>query len=716
MAGHQLHKRFVNLTALLLSVCLFLGCGKALDSETEIPELLEPVGIAANYDIARLRDLTSVTLYNSVVAPYVTEYSFEKDEVFKKYAVAPGTEIKEGDPLAYAESRLIDRQISDLIVEIEELKENHTSEMDALNKDLLDAQDAEYKANSSLADLYAFQPDPQYKDAYAGWAAMALYPEGVYKRAKQNRERVEQSIIECEERFGLELQFKEDSLSRLQSKIKDSTLFAKRNGVLVDCAIYYGGDQVEEETPIMAVGDPTVKLLRTEYISKGTLAKAEDYYAIIGGKRYELVHEPMEQDEYNRLTADGETVYSSFFIEDPDNQVSLGQYAVVVIVKESRTNVICIPQDAVKVENGISYCYLADGENSIYTPIETGMKDGIYIEVLTGIQEGDKVLSTQNVTKGSHTETLSIGVCESEYESNGYMFYPYSEWLMNPVDEGKTYVKEILVTDYEAVSEGQTVMTLEVVSDQVEIERCRKRLDRLGERLKELQDIQYDLDARQVIDRENERAIAANLQEQRTVQKKLDKLTKYSGIVEVKAPVNGIITDVGYLKAGDLIYADAKLLQFADITTSYLVVRDDKGVLAYGLDATIEYADGTGAKNSIEGMVSTVGNTSLSKALVKDWALISIPEEVRSLMGASEQSDLGKWGRLTYKVKVSVRSMDQVVLVPKGAVETTNGYTYVNVVMEDGSVVRKNFVAGGSNNNYYWVIQGLDEGMTICWE
>ena len=63
-----------------------------------------------------------------------------------------------------------------------------------------------------------------------------------------------------------------------------------------------------------------------------------------------------------------------------------------------------------------------------------------------------------------------------------------------------------------------------------------------------------------------------------------------------------------------------------------------------------------------------------------------------------------------------VREMDNVLLVPKAAVTEQNGHTYVNVVQEDGSVVARSFIAGGSDMEYYWVIDGLEEGMKLCYK
>lgn len=712
-------KQIKNFITISLAFLLLTGCASAApggDSvEADEVELEEPVGISANYDVACYRDLYSYDLYSTVIAPYVTEYSFEKDHVFKKYGYAPGTLVQSGDSLVYSETRDIDKQVEEIDEQIADMEAEHVTDVDAMQKDINDAKKAEYEVGQGVASFYEWEPDKSNQAAHDGWAKVLVKPQIAYKRAIQSRERLEQTLKELNEGYELDHQYKIDSKARLQSKITDATIQAKEEGVIVNCNFYYGGETIEKEVPIIAVGDTSVKILKTDYIAKSTIAKAQDYYAIVNGKRYEVAYEPMETEEYKQLEADGQTARSTFYIQDPNEELSMGQYAVLVLVKDSRTDVLCVPQDAVKVEKDATYCYVYDGENSIYTTIETGMKDGLYIEVLSGLKPGDKVLSANGAALAKNRATLETGVCEVEFEAGGFLFYPFTEWLDNPVNMGTTYVKEILVSNNQQVKEGETLMTLDVTSDTIEIERCKKRLERLSERLTKLQKEKADNDARKKIDRQLERNITANISETSKLQRSLSKLTKYSGTVEIKAPKDGIITDVGSLKEGDLVYEGTKLLQFADVSSRFIVVKDDKGSLAYGNKAEIEFVDKNGQRQMVEGDVVTVDNTSLSKDLVKEWMLISLPEESRESFDGSREEG-GKWSRDMFTTRIQTRSMDHVVLIPKAAVSMVGGSTYVTVIDQDGKAVKKCFISGGSNNNYYWAISGLEEGMEICWE
>ena len=63
-----------------------------------------------------------------------------------------------------------------------------------------------------------------------------------------------------------------------------------------------------------------------------------------------------------------------------------------------------------------------------------------------------------------------------------------------------------------------------------------------------------------------------------------------------------------------------------------------------------------------------------------------------------------------------MRVMDNVVVVPKKAVRSVGGKTYVDVVQADGSIVSTSFIAGGFDTSNYWVIEGIEEGMEVCLE
>lgn len=692
----KLKKLNILLVFSLLLTCLS-GCNEVSDtSDDRLIVLNEPVNVASNYETVSYRDLYKTTLFTSVVSPYVEEYSFTKDQVFKSYEAVPGQNVARGETLIYARTRQSEIDIENISESIDELMLNHTVEAE------------HYKTDHDVA------VDNQNKAGKFGGA----------ESAKLNRDRLEESYRQGNARYDLELQYLKDKKALLEKQSMDANIKSGIDGTVVNCAIIYGAEEVQKDIPIIAVGDLNKKLLKCEYISRATISKADDIYAFINGKRYELINESIETEEYNILKNSGETVYSSFAIIDENDEVKLGDFAVIVLVKESRKDVLCIPNDAVKKENDIYYVYTMDGENTTYVEVEVGMRDGFYAEILSGLKEGDKVLTNSGVKKGKNTATLEIGECSTETEISGTLFYPFSQWLLSPMDSGTAYIKEIYVSEYEQVKKGQKILSLEVNTDDVEIERCEARINRINQRIldevqrqKEIDELNEKIDEpeKKWKDRNIEKDIISYQKDLITEEAKLKKLKRYSGIIDITAPADGIILDEGSLKVGDLVNKDTRIMQFADISKSYIVLRDKNAVLNYGEDVEINFTSGS-ERVSIPGKVVTVSNTSLSKKMAKDWALVDVDAETKQELIGTSEGNGGAWSINMFKVKVATRKMDNVVLVPKAAVQTNNGDTYVRVINSDGSVMLKNFISGGSNNNYHFAIEGLSEGMNICWD
>ena len=54
-----------------------------------------------------------------------------------------------------------------------------------------------------------------------------------------------------------------------------------------------------------------------------------------------------------------------------------------------------------------------------------------------------------------------------------------------------------------------------------------------------------------------------------------------------------------------------------------------------------------------------------------------------------------------------------MLLVPTEAVTAEKQKYYVTVLGEGGSMTKTQFIPGGSNGQYYWVFDGLEEGTRI---
>jgi RND family efflux transporter MFP subunit len=82
---------------------------------------------------------------------------------------------------------------------------------------------------------------------------------------------------------------------------------------------------------------------------------------------------------------------------NPEAQVKSGMFADVMLGTQKRTDVAAIPMEAVLPQNGESIVYAVNGEDRVLALIvQTGLDDGIHIEITDGLRAGQKV-----VTKGN---------------------------------------------------------------------------------------------------------------------------------------------------------------------------------------------------------------------------------------------------------------------------------------------------------------------------
>lgn len=710
---------------ILLSLYITTLCGCAQDAGPESAvaasgkaqevELLEPVGVATNYDVAMFRDIYKAEVHSGMITPKVTEFAYTPDTPFARYGKLPGETVVSGDVLVYGDTADLDESYELLMDELEDEVETYEENISDLQEDLYDAKQVEFKASEPYMDSLNGAPD-ETSPWYSSWAKFSMPAEGAYKAAVLAREQIEQSIKEKQELFALEREYDLGRLERLTENINEAHITTNTDGTVVAMNAYMAGDYIQKNTNVVAVGDLNQKIIHTEYISKSKVEKAQDIYVLIDGKRYEIVYEVMEKEEYARLKKLNDVVYSTFYLEDPNNEIPMGKFATLVLIEESRQNTLAVMADALHRNGQDYYCYVFDGTNSVMKSVTVGLTDGMYTEILSGLQEGDRVLVNEPVSAKGKMTTLTKGDIESEFKGSGYLYYPSTQWIENPAKYGTFYISEICVEQYEQVEAGQVLAKIEVISDEIAIGRTQRKIQRQQERLavllEEKSKIYHD-----EIDRVLDRAIESRQRNIEDLCEELSELTEYTGEIVLTAPYSGIITNLTESEAGDLVSYRQDLVQIADQTLCYVLVEDKDGQLSYGNEATITYVADGSIKKDITGTVVSVNEVALSKQLKTGYALILVPEEYAAEIvkyGSSVMS--GGWNRNRFEVKAEIRGVDNVLLIPKRAVKINNKNTFVKVKQPDGRITYIPFVSGGASQDYYWAAEGLNEGMEICLE
>ena len=713
------HRIIANLMIVPMLLMSLAGCAsKETASENIMPtiELIEPVGTAQGYEKAAFRDICVVSTYSGIICPDTVEYTYESALAFSSYAALPGESVSAGDPLFSSRSESIEDDVEKIEDENAELVESYADYLEDYVYNLSQAKKAEYKASVAYQEIKNNEPESEDDPMYSFWARSVMPSESSYKQSVMSREKLEQSYIEKQELFELDYDYNLKRIKRLQERENEGSVTSTMNGVVVASGYYNAGDMIPQGTAITAVGNPDDKEIKCEFVSKSIVNKAIDVYAIIDGKRYEVVYENMEPEEYRRLLQKNDAVYTTFKLADTNDDIPLGKYALIVVVEKKVTNALCVPKDAINKDDAGFFVYVLDGEESVYTPVQIGMSDSCYTEVTYGVKEGDKILYDAPYDLGTKFGKVTKGSVVNTFQSDGYLFYPSAEWISNPAKNGTCYLKTMCVSRYEQVTEGQLLCQVEITGDSVETGRIERKIQRQNERLVDLYDQKTktnDEDELNSLDRairERERSIEH-------LQKQLEKLTRYIGVVDIKAPYDGIVTDISELKDGELIGYDTRLLQVSSNISSYIVV-EDKGFLSYGNEVTVTIKDQDGARTDISGMVVSLNPYGLSKDLNMGYTLVKInSEDMDKLVESGSNMSNGYWSRSRYTVSATAKDMSNVLLIPKNSVYKTGNDTYVITKGDDGEIRLVKFYAGGADNQNYWVAYGdITEGMEICLE
>lgn len=182
---------------------------------------------------------------------------------------------------------------------------------------------------------------------------------------------------------------------------------------------------------------------------------------------------------------------------------------------------------------------------------------------------------------------------------------------------------------------------------------------------------------------------------------RIEKLRALAGQTEIVAKEDGFILDVSVLRRGQILENGTIILRLAPADKICLEFEDRLLHYGYGNQLTLS-AGSTRNPQVFDAMVvSAVG-----KALSSDWTV-----GVSRLDGEYDIAEL--LGNGPFNVSGQTNVMENVLLVPAEAVTAEKQNYYVTVLGEGGSMTKTQFIPGGNNGKFYWVFDGLEEGVRI---
>jgi len=700
-------RKIISLSLVLcIGAAVLTGCGEHPAEPEDVIELHEPKAgdeVAVNTEPAAYRNLYNAEIYDATVYPYVEEYCYESGQKFGSYGALVGDTVEKGDPLVYADNEAVSRRIEameeklrtmtedyeEYRAESEEFIAQREGELEDLQEILENMEESEPAENVVGSDGQSAE-NPEHT---AWWKEYRKW-EGQYNNKELSMETRKEALRQRTELYTLDAEYYQAQLQKLKAQAQEGVLYSQISGKVVAMADYVPGDSIRAGVPVAAVGDLERKYIKcSSYISKYARQRLADLYVVVNGRRYEITYEE-----------NGDKAYSWFSLADGDEEIAVGDVAVVVLMRDIREHVLTVPVEAIHSASLQSYVYVLENGTIASRQVQTGMGDGCYREITSGLEEGEKVMvSTVSYNPEAESVVLERGDFQVTYQGNGNLFYPIRSVVNNPVENGAVYFQSYLTGVNQRLAAGDAIASVRVEGDEVELARKETELKRAKERLADLVAQNKE---------ENEDAILQRQENIAEMEEEIASIKADYAVTEICSDAAGILLSREGIRAEDVLKPGSRLAVLADEQTAYLIVDNPKQYLHYGDKVAVIYTDIEGKKRGVEGEVVTLGET-IGGTFSSASVVVSLPESMWESVSTITTSGGGSNSLTNFNVVASVPLMENVVLVPKDAVVESDRNTYVYVLTEDGTVLPVSFLAGGANQDYYWVIDGLTEGMKV---
>ena len=285
---------------------------------------------------------------------------------------------------------------------------------------------------------------------------------------------------------------------------------------------------------------------------------------------------------------------------------------------------------------------------------------------------------------------------------------------------GTMYLLELLVTRNSYVEKGEVLARVTMETSSLDLEELQLKILRLEEEYtkyladftERYEDAKANISVYELLaavdklkiermELDHAQTVGSYEKQLESYKERIKELEKTSALKEIVAPKAGFVLSVSRLEAGQELRNGDVICNLAPEDKLMLEFTDETWHYGYGMDLQLLVGDKRLAKPQNVEAVSAIG-----KVLYGDWN-----QTTTKIVGDYNMSDLIKLR--PYTVTGTTNVMENVILVPKDAVTEDGEKCFVTVLHDDGTLEKKQFIAGGENTKYFWVFDGLSVGTKI---
>lgn len=688
----------ITVYILILSLALITtGCASPKSVQTSkgltAKDLIEPVAAHDTYVKAFYGDIMNVDVLNGRVSPDVKYLSFDKSVTFGEYCADRGDKVKKGDVLARSYTAGTEGMLKDLKKQLQDLKDKFN----------YDNSTKEYQL-SILKDQLSMIDKSKNRDEY------------VSKQAEIDKSQL--LISQSNDLEKLEENHLKDQISDLTGSNAVYEVKAPYDGYIVSLMNVKQGDIISTAGKVIGFADTTKAVVQTNFIEPSVASQYVRMFMMINGKEYKIKYTPYSDTDYKSITAAGDTPIGNFSFTNNTNDTLIGSFATVVLVREEKKHVLCIPNESINQDNSGQYIFKIENNKKVRYDIKTGISDGVYTEILDGVKEGDNVFTWDNNKDATFSkDAVKKGDFSKEYKTGGEKVWLNEKPITLDTEGTNVVFNSFAVRERNKIKAGQTIAYVVSSADDVTLVEKKFELNALKKKISGI-DVSYNASMRLKKNELNnlkstfERNIKnteikllkldydyqkSELDKQRQIlEQEVSKISAMSKVSKIVAKEDCVITGLGHLSKGDIIQPTTIIAKTAKINDFYIAITDDQCPLNYG--QKVKVVDDS--KSKTDGMVITTWNDSLPTQLKNPGVLIKVNDFTKvnhNFMTTIAQTNIAK----------------NVIMIDNSYVFTTERCSYVKYKDKDGKIVRKVFIPGGSDEKYCWAVTDIPEGLEL---
>lgn len=382
MKKNKLDKKSIRPYMILGSLFILAGiltaCSGMKKDQTVITELSDDVTGSIQYVTVTRGDLEVSVYLDAQVGPRIEQLSFPEEGSFGQYLVELGDTVKKGDLLAKADTRTARKKLREKEKELENLEADHTwqkasyeNQIEILKLRMQDVYDQIEKAEYLTPEFTAL-----------------CIKAGEYD---EDKKRLELQLSQLEESFSLDQQYLQEQVDLQKKKIQENVIRAPFDGVIVALYDQAGEKTITKNQYYVAVADPKILYARCDYLGKSVLNTVKESIFWKDGEEYEAACIPMTDKKYLDMKNSKEPMYSEFEITNATDAVESGDYGKIKLIMSRKEQVLMLPKTALHTDESGNYVYRDKEGKKERTAVITGSKNTLYAEIVSGLQEGDRI-------------------------------------------------------------------------------------------------------------------------------------------------------------------------------------------------------------------------------------------------------------------------------------------------------------------------------------